>query len=79
MRGNEQTIFSVKNVLSDNQTQHPILSKDNPYLDKNTGDTGTLATIVMDLNNGIFEVRKGTPTQNILILINTLNIKCFSS
>ena len=28
---------------------------------KNMGDTGTLATIVIDLNNGIFEVRKGNP------------------
>ena len=61
MRENEQTIFSMKNVLSGTQTQHPILSKDKPYLDKNMGDTGTLATIVMDLNNGIFEVRKGNP------------------
>jgi hypothetical protein len=78
---NEQTIFSMKNVLSGTQTQHPILSKDKPYLDKNMGDTGTLATIVMDLNNGIFEVRKGNPNSKhyILILINTLNIKCFSS
>jgi hypothetical protein len=25
------------------------------------GDTGTLATIVMDLKNGTFEVRKGNP------------------
>jgi hypothetical protein len=41
--------------------QHPILSKDTPYLDKNMGDTVTLATIVMDLNNDIFEVRKGNP------------------
>ena len=51
----------MKNVLSGTQTQHPILSKDKPYLDKNMGDTGTLATIVIDLNNGIFEVRKGNP------------------
>ena len=51
----------MKNVLSDTQTQHPILSKEKPYLDKNMGDTGTLATIMMDLNNGIFEVRKGNP------------------
>ena len=61
LRENEQTIFSMKNVLSDTQTQHPILSKDKPYLDKNMIDTGTLATIVMDLNNFTFEVCKGNP------------------
>ena len=51
----------MKNILIDTQMQHPILSKDTPYLDKNMGDTVMLATIVMDLNNGIFEVRKGSP------------------
>ena len=59
MRENEQTIVSMKNILIDTQMQHPILSKDTPYLDKNSGATVTLATIVMDLNNDIFEVHKG--------------------
>ena len=51
----------MKNVLSDTQMQHPILSKDKPYLDKNMGDTSTLTTIAMDLNKGVFDVRKGNP------------------
>jgi isopenicillin-N N-acyltransferase-like protein len=61
LRENEQTVDSMKNILSDTQGEHPILSKYVPYLDKNMGDTGTLATIVMDLKNGTFEVRKGNP------------------
>ena len=55
MRENEQAIFSIKNILSDTQTQHPILSKDKPYLDKNIVDTGTLATIVM-VSEGVIYV-----------------------
>ena len=61
LRENEQSIVSMKNILSDTQGEHPILSKYVPYLEKNMGDTGTLATIVMDLKNGTFEVRKGNP------------------
>jgi isopenicillin-N N-acyltransferase-like protein len=61
LRENEQTVVSMKNILSDTQGEHPILSKYVPYLDKNMGDTGTLATIVMDLKNATFEVRKGNP------------------
>ena len=61
LRENEQTVDSMKNILSDTQGEHPILSKYVPYLDKNMGDTGTLATIVMDLKNATFEVRKGNP------------------
>jgi len=61
LRENEQTVVSVKNILSDTQEVHSILSKYISSLDKNMGDTGTLATIVMDLKNGTFEVRKGNP------------------
>jgi isopenicillin-N N-acyltransferase-like protein len=61
LRENEQSIVTMKKILSDTQGEHPILSKYVPYLDNNMGETGTLATIVMDLNNGIFEVRKGNP------------------
>ena len=61
MRENEQTIVSKKNILYDTQIQHPILSNYTPYLDKNKLDTGTLVTIMMDLNNSFFEVRKGNP------------------
>lgn len=61
LREKEQSIVSMKKILSDTQGEDPIVSKYVPYLDNNMGETGTLATIVMDLNKVIIEVHKGNP------------------
>ena len=58
LREKEQSIVSIKKILSDTQGVDPILSKYVPYLDNNMGETGKLSTIVVDLNKFFIEARK---------------------
>lgn len=59
----EYSIAEMMAILSDrSKGTNSILSRNKPDTDEVLGDIGTLATIVMDLENRSMQVRKGNPT-----------------